>query len=368
MPQSTTASETPSLARPRRLAQTLSALLLAAALAACESAGSEVPLVGDTVADLRGLAEQGDPAAMTALGQRYETGDGVPLDPDQAIDWYRKASAAGDPPGQYLLGRMHLNGGIQPGDARRAAELFMRAAAHGHAGAQAALARLYEKGEGVPQDYRRAAQFYALAAMQREDEGRAESRETPNSVRWFRRAARLRVAEAQFDLARAYEVGHGVGQDLSQAELWYREAAEQGHDRAAGALARLYGSGVVPTPKAVRDEGARPPEPEPQPAAAAPPAAPPAAPASGAAAPFYVVHLASYRKAEGADRGLGELMQRHGDLMEGLELSINRVEIEGKGTFFRVQAGPFASPEAAAALCEKLSVRAAYCRPMPGAG
>ena len=357
MPQSTVASETASLAQPRRLMQALSALLLAAALAACESVGGEVPLLGDTVADLRGVAEQGDPAAMTALGQRYETGDGVPLDPGQTIDWYRKASAAGDPPGQYLLGRMHLNGGIQPGNARRATELFMRAAAHGHAGAQAALARLYERGEGVPQHTRRAAQFYALASMHWEDEGRAESRGTPQPVRWFRRAARLGVAEAQFDLARAYELGHGVGQDLSQAELWYREAAEQGHDRAAGALARLYVSGVVPTPKAVRDEGARAPEPEPQPAAAAAPAA-----------PFYVVHLASYRKVEDADRGLDELIQRHGDLMDGLELSITRVEIEGKGTFFRVHAGPFASPEAAAALCDRLSLGAAYCRSTPGAG
>jgi TPR repeat protein len=358
MSQPNAAGETRSPVR-QRLGRALSALLFAA-LAACES--GEALLLGDTVADLRGLAEQGDPAAMTALGQRYETGNGVPLDPDQAIDWYRRAAAAGDPPGQYLLGQMHLNGGIQPKDARRAAELYMRAAAHGHAGAQAALARLYERGEGVPQDYRRAAQFYALAAMQWDGEGRQplgtsfalgrpENRATPESVLWFRRAARLGVAEAQFDLARAYELGHGVGQDLSQAEQWYREAAEQGHDRAAEALARLDASGVVPTPEAVREEGA--PEPQPRPAAAV---------------PTYVVHLASYREVEDADRGWSELMERHGDLMEGLELSINRIEIEGKGTFLRVQAGPFASPEAAAELCEKLSARGTYCRPMPAAG
>ncbi|GAB5488744.1 MAG: hypothetical protein Pars2KO_23140 [Parasphingorhabdus sp.] len=36
-------------------------------------------------------------------------------------------------------------------------------------------------------------------------------------------------ADAQFNLAQAYKLGRGVPQDLSQAENWYKRAADQGH-------------------------------------------------------------------------------------------------------------------------------------------
>lgn len=36
-------------------------------------------------------------------------------------------------------------------------------------------------------------------------------------------------ADAQFNLAQAYKLGRGVPQDLSQAEAWYKKAADQGH-------------------------------------------------------------------------------------------------------------------------------------------
>ena len=43
-------------------------------------------------------------------------------------------------------------------------------------------------------------------------------------------------AEAQFKLAQAYENGDGVEKDLSEAEKWYRKAAEQGHAEAKETL------------------------------------------------------------------------------------------------------------------------------------
>ncbi|QJB68369.1 SPOR domain-containing protein [Parasphingorhabdus halotolerans] len=36
-------------------------------------------------------------------------------------------------------------------------------------------------------------------------------------------------ADAQFNLAQAYKLGRGVPMDLSEAEKWYRKAADQGH-------------------------------------------------------------------------------------------------------------------------------------------
>ncbi len=40
-------------------------------------------------------------------------------------------------------------------------------------------------------------------------------------------------ADAQFNMAQAYKLGRGVTMDLSQAETWYKKAADQGHLQAS---------------------------------------------------------------------------------------------------------------------------------------
>jgi len=51
-------------------------------------------------------------------------------------------------------------------------------------------------------------------------------------------------AEAQFDLGKNYEAGRmGLRRDLTEAEHWYRLAAEQGDPFAQASLAILYGFG-----------------------------------------------------------------------------------------------------------------------------
>src|SRR5580700_1880405 len=48
-------------------------------------------------------------------------------------------------------------------------------------------------------------------------------------------------AEAQFDLAKDYEAGRiGLPRDLSQAQHWYREAADQGDPFAEASLGILF--------------------------------------------------------------------------------------------------------------------------------
>jgi len=345
----------------------------------------EIPnITGQSLSDLRGLAAQGDPVAMTTLGQRYEIGNGVDLDPDQAITWYRQAAAGGDPLGQYLLGEMYVNGAIKPPQPKRAVQLFMRAAARGNAAAHAALGRAYEKGLGVPQDYARASLFYALAAMQAYaqaaaptkaayDTGRIYTGDTPEAVRWYRRAARLNVADSQFSIAGNYAAGERVPRDRDEAEAWYREAAEQGHDPAAAALAELYARGANATPKVVIDEQmiadrtrtTEPVQPTMVPATAVSPVRQPVSNAQPApAGPKFMVHLASYRSAQEADSGWGRLLTEHGDLINGYDLAINRVDVPNKGTFFRVQAQGLPDFPAAEALCAKFTTRGAYCKPL----
>ena len=88
------------------------------------------PVPPAAVSDLQGLqhlADQGDPTAQFALGAQFATGDGVPQDYSQAVQW------------------------------------FSRAAGQGHVMAQATLGAYYWAGRGVPQDLRKAYFWSALA-------------------------------------------------------------------------------------------------------------------------------------------------------------------------------------------------------------
>jgi TPR repeat protein len=360
------------------------AIVASLALSACISSQTanyipDIPeldsMTQDSMEELQVQANHNDPIAMATLGERYEHGDGVPLDPDEAIDWYRRAAAAGDPLAQFELGELYLNGGIQPRDAGRAAELFLRAAAQGHAAAMANFAMLYEQGRGVPQDYRRAGDFYALAALHAdlatngqsqpaETNGRALEGDIPADLRWGRRGARTMVADAQYALAQAHENGDGVQPDFTAAERWYRESADHGHIRAAEALQRLYADGslALSTPSQRPVTAAPVMEQLPAPQAVSQPTTESVPPRPSSES--YLVHLASYREVDEADDGWGDLVTQHGDLVEGLEVSINRVDVPDEGTFYRLQAGELADITAANALCDQLGARGAYCEPV----
>lgn len=365
------------------------AACLVAALAGCIRAEAAALPADGPDARLRALAEAGDAGAMTALGARSEHGAGRARDPAQALAWYRRAAGRGDALGQYLLGQMYLSGTAVPPSPERAAEQFALAAARGLPEAQAALARLYEQGSGVARDFRRAAQLYALAAMSWDAQGggapldgdrltgRADRRPTPESVKWYRRAAALGIAEAQFDLARALERGDGTARDPDQARGWYLAAATQGHGRAAEALERVDLATREPVATGPATLQAVPPPPEPDRptpvrlVAALPPVPPIPAPPGEVAAPVrgagFAVHLASYREPEQAVRGWAELKRLYGDLLGGLEPAIAMVELGERGIFFRLLAGGFADRADARALCAALSQRGAWCQTLDAA-
>lgn len=82
----------------------------------------------------RTLAEQGNADAQWNMGVRYHTGEGVPQDDAQAVQW------------------------------------FLRAAEQGHVVAQATLGAYYWAGRGVPQDLYKA-YFWSVLALAQGDEG-----------------------------------------------------------------------------------------------------------------------------------------------------------------------------------------------------
>jgi septal ring-binding cell division protein DamX len=119
----------------------------------------------------RPLAEGGDRLAQFGLGNLYDQGEGVPLDPAAAYRWFRLAAEQGLAAAQFNLGNA------------------------------------YKHGRGVSRDEVKAAD-------------------------WWRQAAERGLPEAQFNLGMQYYFGHGVPQNRDIALTWFRRAAVSGHLRA----------------------------------------------------------------------------------------------------------------------------------------
>lgn len=74
------------------------------------------------------------------------------------------------------------------------------------------------------------------------------------------------------------------------------------------------------------------------------------------------VHLASFRQLEAARQGWRELQAAHSDLLGGLDYRISAVDLSsGRGTFYRVKAGPFTDTASADEVCRLMKSRNAYC-------
>lgn len=80
---------------------------------------------------------------------------------------------------------------------------------------------------------------------------------------------------------------------------------------------------------------------------------------------LFGVHLASYRKTGEAVNGWKDLQGNNPDLLGLLEPRVDKVSIDGKGEFFRLIAGGFATEEKAEALCSTLKQKKIYCDVSP---
>ncbi len=190
-------------------------------------------------------AVQGDAEAQWKLGSMYSWGDpGAPRDHAQAVHWYSLAAAEGhdtarqymaevqaverythaaeqgDAEAQYELGSKYEIGGEgTPIDPTHAAQWFIRTAEQGHEGARLKLGEMYCTGWGVEEDHMQAAH-------------------------WYTRAAEQGNAVAQFKLGDMYRKGDGVSEDPAQAIQWFIRAAEQGAPHAQYSLGSMYKSGA----------------------------------------------------------------------------------------------------------------------------
>lgn len=94
--------------------------------------------------------------------------------------------------------------------------------------------------------------------------------------------------------------------------------------------------------------------------ATAPPAElTPKAPASGG----FVLQIGAYKSQAEADAAWGAYRAKHAATLAGYSESVRRVELGAKGTWYRLRVGSFASKDAAASLCGKLTAEGGACFP-----
>jgi len=77
----------------------------------------------------------------------------------------------------------------------------------------------------------------------------------------------------------------------------------------------------------------------------------------------FGIQLSSTRTADGAEEEVKRLQNLHADLLTGLDFDVQPADIEGRGVFHRVYAGPFFNRTTAEDLCGQLEVKDAeqYC-------
>jgi TPR repeat protein len=64
------------------------------------------------------------------------------------------------------------------------------------------------------------------------------------AAKWYRKAAELGDAKAQFELGRCYAKGKGVSKSMEEAAAWYRKASDQGLAVAQWSLGSCYRQGA----------------------------------------------------------------------------------------------------------------------------
>lgn len=206
-------------------------------------------------------SDAGDARASRFLGVMYDTGEGVPQDHRQALDWYRKAADQGDKVAMFNVAVFYDAGaeGV-PKDHQEAARWYGKAAKRHDGRAEFNLALMLGSGDGIPRDPVRAQRLFAdaardgvaaasahlrhplprsaMKAMPADAEdvafGQAQQallsrqpQEKADAAALFRRVAAGHgptASMAQYDLAWCTENGVGTPIDREQAYRLYLEA------------------------------------------------------------------------------------------------------------------------------------------------
>jgi hypothetical protein len=183
-------------------------------------------------------AEQGDVSAQRLLGEMYESGQGVPKNPQEALRLYRLAAEQKDAEAEKLVAEIYDEGKGVPTDKSEALKWFRRSSEHGNGAASFALGDKYYRGNGVAADRYEAVRLGALSAKQGEMWGYflAEGAYNPKEPqpqdpielrKWLKFGADNGVATAQVSLGAMYYDGDGVARNYTEAMRLFTLAAKQ---------------------------------------------------------------------------------------------------------------------------------------------
>ena len=185
----------------------------------------------EAVAWFRKAAEQKHAKAQYQMGVCLEKGLGVTPHLENALMWYWKAKDNGDSRAQPSIAWVEAV--LRPkakeifdaagrvyrnGDYAQAADWYRKAARMGYAKAQYALAECYASGDGVKCS-------------------------CVDAAWWYAKAAERGHAEAQYQLGICCIRGYAAKSGAAEAVKWYGKAAAQGHAEAQYTLGRYYAIG-----------------------------------------------------------------------------------------------------------------------------
>ena len=204
------------------------------------------------------LANLGDAAAQTLLGEIYLRGLGVRQDDAEAARWYKVAADSGIPQAQFRYAMMLIDGEGVEQDTDAARELMRQAADAGDPLAAFNYGQMlirasptggfteafgyFEKAaeSGVPDGQ------YALSQLYAHGQGVPEASDV-EARRWLLAAAIKGHDTAQIELGIWLINGRGGPPDPLSGFRWLKGAAESGNPIAINRVAHLYREGIGTT-------------------------------------------------------------------------------------------------------------------------
>jgi uncharacterized protein len=180
---------------------------------------------------LIGDAKNGITEAQFDLASIYANGQGVPQNYQEAFKWYQLAAKKTELHKRIGEARTKIYD-LAVKDIPQASEVLIGDAKNGFAKAQLILASRYANGQGVPQNYREAMKLYSQLASKQDyyltdtDALKLVNKNDLEEVTKINTDANKGVTKAQYTMGIMYAKGHGVLENRSKADKWYRIAEE----------------------------------------------------------------------------------------------------------------------------------------------
>ena len=161
------------------------------------------------------------------LGEKYEKGDGVFKDLQDALKWYTKAADQDHAEALFRLSRICSS-------SYASSEWGVE---HDKVKARRLLQKAIERGSA------RAMGHYAWVLSNGDDDGFRYKIDKETSAHWYVKSAELGDMGSQCETGYNYYIGSGVPKDFEKAFYWYTKAAEQGAPCGQHGLGLLYAEG-----------------------------------------------------------------------------------------------------------------------------